>query len=88
MAIPGELGNTAGDLSDECETHGILPLRVLHSAAGWYLGTLCESCGPWARKSGYFGSEAEAEAALADVGVHQRSTAYHGGGRTSARVSA
>lgn len=42
-----------------------LPLQVLRSAAGFYLGTFDES-GPVSRESvEYWGSEAEAEAALA-----------------------
>jgi hypothetical protein len=39
-----------------------LPLKVLQSGAGFYIGTYC--CGPVSRDSGYFASWEEAEAAL------------------------
>lgn len=69
MASLGELGNLSGTLSDICDHDGegaptILPLAVLTSAAGAYLGTTCPNCGPYARKSGYFPDRATAQAAL------------------------
>jgi hypothetical protein len=42
--------------------HPLLP-RVLQSAAGYYIGTMCH-CGPYERLSGYYATEAEAHAAL------------------------
>ena len=38
---------------DDCSD--AMPLRVLRSAAGYYLGRGC-SCGPYCRESGYFAS--------------------------------
>jgi RNase P subunit RPR2 len=46
----------------ECKT--VLALRVLKSRAGYYVGYRCDDCGPHGRISGYFRTEAEAEAAL------------------------
>lgn len=36
----------------ECKTK--LPLRVLKSAAGYYVGYFCPNCGPYDRISDYF----------------------------------
>jgi len=41
-----------------------LPLKVLQSAAGFYIGLLCK-CGPYSRESGYYSSKEEATTALA-----------------------
>jgi hypothetical protein len=43
-----------------------LPLQVLHSAAGYYLGYWCPKCGPYGRMTGYYKTRAKAEAALAN----------------------
>lgn len=43
-----------------------LPFKVLSSAAGYYIGTFCNCCGPYSRDSGYFATKEEAEAALED----------------------
>jgi hypothetical protein len=40
-----------------------MPLRVLRSRAGWYIGRICE-CGPYSRESLYFSLEAAAKKAL------------------------
>jgi hypothetical protein len=40
-----------------------LPFEVLHSAAGYYVGTSCE-CGPYSRESGYFKTRAQADEIL------------------------
>lgn len=37
----------------DCEVR--LKLKILHSNAGYYIGTLCD-CGPYSRESGYFRS--------------------------------
>lgn len=37
-----------------------LKLQVLKSAAGFYLGTMC-NCGPYSRESGYYETREEAE---------------------------
>jgi len=45
----------------DCKTE--LPLKVCHSAAGFYLGYFCPNCGPYDRVSGYM-TEGEAINAL------------------------
>ena len=52
-----------GLLASQCG-YGHLPLRVLKSNAGWYIGTCDECVGPISRESGYFRTETEAQAAL------------------------
>lgn len=78
MASPGEIDRTnCGECNQE------LPLMVLYSAAGFYLGTWCDKDGPNSRESGYFRSEEGAEDALLQwrVGnyVSKRDTGYHPG---------
>jgi hypothetical protein len=57
--------------ADVCDHDGVgeptvLPLAIQRSAAGFYLGTFCPTCGPYDRASGYFGEDrAAAAAALA-----------------------
>ncbi|MHA1344958.1 MAG: hypothetical protein ACTSO3_01025 [Candidatus Heimdallarchaeaceae archaeon] len=41
-----------------------LPLKVLHSNAGYYIGTFCSCCGPYSRESEYFKTRDEAEKEL------------------------
>jgi hypothetical protein len=48
-----------------------LPLQVLRSGACWYLGYLCDFCGPYSRVSGYYATEAEANTALTGGYVHR-----------------
>ena len=43
-----------------------LKLEVLHSNAGYYIGTRC-NCGPYSRDSGYFKNPRDAEIELADM---------------------
>lgn len=43
-----------------------MELEVLQSAAGYYLGTHCDFCGPYGRESGYFPTYEAAEKALAE----------------------
>lgn len=43
-------------------------LQVLSSAAGYYIGTLCDIGGPNSRDSGYYASEEDAQADL-DAGA-------------------
>lgn len=45
-----------------CRT--VLKLRVLRSAAGYYIGRACDNCGPHSRESGYFQTEEAAAHAL------------------------
>lgn len=42
----------------------VLPLQVLCSNAGHYIGRFCPQCGPYSRVSGYFNTEEEAKAYL------------------------
>lgn len=41
-----------------------LKTEVLKSNAGFYLGTWCDNCGPYARESSYFATRAQAESTL------------------------
>jgi|WetSurSiteA1Bulk_404760.scaffolds.fasta_scaffold430285_2 hypothetical protein len=45
-------------------------LGVYQSAAGFYIGTFCPNCGPYSRDSGYYATEAEAEAALKAMTIY------------------
>jgi hypothetical protein len=79
MASPGEIDRThCGECNEE------LPLMVLSSAAGHYIGTFCDKDGPNSRESGYFRTEEEAQDALQQwhIGnfVSKRDTDYHPGG--------
>lgn len=48
----------------KCETCGqALELGVHSSAAGYYIGTVC-NCGPYSRETGYFETYDQAERAL------------------------
>jgi hypothetical protein len=64
--LPGEtLASGCPVLCPDCQVE-VLPLRVLPSSAGYYIGTRC-NCGPaYTRESDYYPTEALAEAALAD----------------------
>ena len=94
MASAFEIGNVTDDFSMVCTHDGdapptTLPLRVLTSAAGPYLGTICPRCGPNSRVSGYFvtkrgrpdfdAAEAALAATLAGDRSHLRDSAYHPG---------
>jgi len=68
--LPGECVNdTVTTCTGWCET--ALKLKVLSSAAGYYLGFFCPNCGPYSRESGYFPSKESAERAL-DSGSYGR----------------
>jgi hypothetical protein len=41
-----------------------LKLQVLHSNAGYYVGTRCPECGPYSRESGYYRNSQAAQKAL------------------------
>lgn len=51
----------AESICPDCKT--VLKPNVLHSAAGFYIGTWCE-CGPYSRESGYFKTRKEADKEL------------------------
>lgn len=50
-----------------------LPVEVLKSFAGYYIGTWCDECGPYSRISGYYDTMEKASKALAD-GSYNRAT--------------
>lgn len=41
-----------------------LELSVLRSGAGYYVGYFCPKCGPFSRESGYFATDADAQAEM------------------------
>jgi uncharacterized Zn finger protein len=49
----------------ECGTE--MPLEVLKSGGGFYLGHWCGNCGPYDRASQYFGEREEAERYLENL---------------------
>lgn len=51
------------DFADVCECGFVMPLKVLRSAAGYYLGHVCDNCGPFDRITDYM-SKKDAELAL------------------------
>lgn len=52
----------APKICDGCNTH-VGKLRILMSAAGYYIGTYCD-CGPYSRETGYFSNRNAAQKAL------------------------
>ena len=44
----------------------VLPFQVLHTPAGYYVGTFCNACGPHSRETDYFKTNKEAEHALTE----------------------
>lgn len=46
-----------------------LKIQVLHSAAGYYIGTQCPNCGPYSRESGYYKCEQDA---IDDINIYER----------------
>lgn len=68
--LAGETIQTgASNKCPDCGTE--LKLRVLHSNAGYYVGTMC-SCGPHSRESGYYKKRETAQKDL-DAGMFDRS---------------
>ena len=60
--LPGEtIASGAPRTCPDCQKH--MEDEVLQSAAGFYIGTICD-CGPYSRESGYYRAEADAEEAL------------------------
>jgi hypothetical protein len=54
-------------VADYCEEHEeFLHIRILKSAAGFYIGTQCPICGPWRRMTDYYSSRPEAQKAMKD----------------------
>jgi len=65
MVISGETIMTGGN-GGKFGTRGVSELRVMFSGGGYYLGTETTEGSPYSRETCYFGSESEAETALAD----------------------
>jgi tRNA(Ile2) C34 agmatinyltransferase TiaS len=57
-------GETNGLHGATCDCGAELELQVCESAAGWYLGYRCDSCGPVSRETDYFRFERTAEIEL------------------------
>lgn len=69
MALPEECGKGSKTVCIDCGTE--LNIRVLSSAAGYYIGFLCSQCGPYSRESGYYRTREAAETDL-DLGFPDR----------------
>jgi hypothetical protein len=67
MALPGEADHAF--ICDSCGS--LLDHGVQRSAAGYYIGTWCPRCGPYARESCYFRSREEAGRHLYDPEVNR-----------------
>ena len=60
--MPGE--TILSGAPDTCGDCGVkLTFRVLHTPAGYYIGTQCD-CGPYSRESDYYETESGAQADL------------------------
>ena len=44
-----------------CDKDRPLKLQVCRSAAGYYIGTICDRCGPYSRESDYYETANEAK---------------------------
>ena len=67
--LPGEtITSGAPDKCPECHTK--VKLMVMHSQAGYYIGSYCK-CGPYSRESDYYPSREAAQADL-DSGAFGR----------------
>ena len=76
MALPKETIHLGADPHcPDCNRH--LPLQVLLSGAGYYVGTQC-CCGPYTRESHYYASRTEAQQALDTDTINFRDAGYHG----------
>jgi hypothetical protein len=70
MVVQGETIRRGADRVCKCGKE--FKLEVLHSAAGYYIGTRCHTVGcdeaglPYSRESGYYKTKKEAQKALDD----------------------
>ena len=62
MTLPKE--TITRGASPVCDCGATLPFKVLHSMAGYYIGTFCDNCGPYSRQSNYFRTYEAAQVAL------------------------
>lgn len=62
MTLFGETNGLFGATCIGCNSP--LELRVLRSFAGYYVGYMCDNCGPYSRESGYYHTHEEAEVEL------------------------
>jgi len=60
----GECVGASGYRCDDGHAPMDLPLQVLSSGGGYYVGYFCSQCGPISRESGYFKTSAEADIEL------------------------
>lgn len=78
------IGNEAEAKSNCIECGVPLKTEVLHSNAGYYIGSQCNNCGPHTRESDYFQTQESAEAELKlweedNVRPSARTPGYWGG---------
>jgi hypothetical protein len=57
--IGGECVGDSETFCMDCKAH--LKIKVCRSAAGYYVGFFCDTCGPYSRESGYYATAAEAQ---------------------------
>lgn len=73
MTLPGEtIAMGASEYCPDCNKQHIL--EVLHSPAGYYIGTGCDCQGfwePYSRESGYYQTKELAEEAMKDGGFER-----------------
>lgn len=78
MALPGETTGARRGQSFPCpDCNAPMPLKVLQSNAGYYLGHHCTTddecgCSPWSRETGYYPSRETAQQALDTNEFHSR----------------
>jgi len=65
MVSGAESGMTPTIKCEDCDSD--LPLQVLHSGAGYYIGRHCPQCGPYSRETGYYKYRDIAEYTLAGI---------------------
>ena len=80
MAIPGELTGVKENTIQCSECGADLPLQVLHSNAGYYIGRFCDCSGPYSRETSYFKNYESAQKTLDAMFFDHciRDTDYHG----------
>ena len=55
---------TGGKQSTLCDCGEVLPLQMMQSNAGYYLGYFCTKCGPYGRETAYYKDERELQKAF------------------------